>query len=149
MTNTRYMKPTISAVVSSKFIMLNCHWPRGRRPFAPCFDLILASALIAGTIVRVSASCPRYANIRQPAVAEGRWNNSKWARAGPWYVQATNEPSVPNSTLLQCPCNVVRTVHTRALRNTHTHTPVVLYFVCCTHFYASVARLSLPLFCLI
>ena len=62
--------------------------------------------IIAATIAIASASCPRYSDIRQPAVAAGRWNNSRWAGACAWYVQATNEPSVPNSTLLKCPCNV-------------------------------------------
>ena len=63
-----------------------------------------ASYVLAGHAS--SATCPSYDDISQPAVAENIWNNSKWAQSGAWYVHATNEPSLPNSTLLHCPCNV-------------------------------------------
>ena len=49
-----------------------------------------------------NASCPSYDSIRQPAMSE--FTNAEFA--GVWYVQATNEPAVPNRTVLSCPCNV-------------------------------------------
>jgi hypothetical protein len=50
----------------------------------------------------VDAACPTYASIRQPAMD----SFTNQAFAGDWYVQATNEPAVPNRTILNCPCNV-------------------------------------------
>ena len=52
-----------------------------------------------------SYTCPTYDAIRQPSVTPSAWDNARWASAGPWYVQATNERAAPNTSLVQCPCN--------------------------------------------
>ena len=67
--------------------------------------LVLLSSSSSLTLASASV-CPSYDSIRQPIVSANLWNNTKWAASGPFYVQATNEPSIPNSTIVSCPCNV-------------------------------------------
>ena len=61
--------------------------------------------LLLHCVTYLNASCPSYESIRTSAMSASRFSNELFARH-PLYVAATNEPAVPNMTVLHCPCNV-------------------------------------------
>ena len=63
-------------------------------------NLALLGLLALTVPVAASFTCPSYASIRQPSVAEGKFEPAEMQ--GIWYIEATNEPTMPGF----CKCGV-------------------------------------------